>query len=106
MAFNPNDPEFKKAAQLASAFSNRAYVTIENGVTRIVFGESAANAGEVRYHTAITMTATDAIRLAEVIYATFDEAYPPQPPASPSNPFAGTNPGGIGGALRKPTGGG
>ncbi len=80
MAFNPKDPEFLRSARPASAYSNRAFVTIHEGVARLSFGEAPANAAETTYHTAISMTATDALHLADAIYAVYDEVYAPPPP--------------------------
>lgn len=83
MPFNPNDPEFQKSARLGSLYANRAYVTIENGVARLTFGEAPAGSAETVYSAAVSMTALDAVALADAIYRTFDEAYPPRPPPQP-----------------------
>jgi hypothetical protein len=112
-AINPNDPEFLRSSIPASSYANRAYITIMDGVARIAFGDAAAGIGDTRYHTAITMSPRDLIDLADTIYQTINEAYPPAPPAprlgalEPQDPFGGISPtGALGQILRKPPSGG
>ncbi|MFN3462812.1 MAG: hypothetical protein ACK4X1_01925 [Terricaulis sp.] len=63
-----------------SAYANKAYVTFNEGVARLAFGESAAMATESTYHTAVSMTVLDALALADAIYGVYDQLYPPTPP--------------------------
>lgn len=101
MSLDPENPEFKKAAALTSRYANRAYVTLQGGMARVAFGESAANVGDTTYHTALTMTPADLLSLADVIYSLIDEVYPPTRTAAETYGSDATGTGGA--AYRKTT---
>lgn len=98
MSLDPENPEFRKASRLASAYSNRAFVTLQGGMARIVFGESAAQVAETTYHTAVTMTPADLLSLADVIHDIIDQVYPPQGGATAAETYGALDP-----AYKKPT---
>lgn len=79
------------ARRQTSTFANRVHVLVTGGVARITFGEQV-RPGETNWHSSITMTAYDALRMADLIY-TQDDAdrarYAPQaqsPPPAPPPP--------------------
>lgn len=55
------------ARRVASPFATRMHVLVNGGVARITVGE-AVQPGETNWHTSFTLTAFDAIQLANLIF--------------------------------------
>lgn len=69
------------AQSIPAVFSNESFVTMLGDVTRIAFGESAAEI-PVRYHSAFMMRTIDAVALANII---LDLARKNAEPVDPQN---------------------
>jgi hypothetical protein len=83
MPFNPDDPEFRASRKAPTLFSNRAYITVKDGMFRIAFGEAPMDVDESNYHSAVLLSIGDALDIAASIQALYRELYPQQPPPTP-----------------------
>lgn len=94
--------ESLEARRTTSHFANRVHVVVNAGIARLTFGE-VVRSGETNWHSSITITAYDALRLVDLVYiqdeadrarydtrakaaATAAETYEPQAPPKPEDP--------------------
>jgi len=63
--------DLQRARELPSIYSNRALVRVWGGLTRISFGEQVIMPDKTAWSSAVTMTTSDALALADLIYDQF-----------------------------------
>lgn len=75
------------ARRIDSKFSNRLHVIVSGGIARITFGEMI-RPGETNWHSSVTLTAYDALRLSDLIFVQDDADRARYAPRATTQPAA------------------